>query len=321
LEFTNDSDISRDALNQIKEKVLQDQRLQQSIIPMKTSTLFRTHKTRVEFDLNADANETKQNISYIKNDENITDIVFSAKNDASVLLYKLENIIRSLEEANHITAFRIRSLKFNYQPNTFNRTIINKLASFSNKSTVNSKRIEIETQFLHSSEIQEEHGKIAAAFRKKGITVYNNTPLLPFINDSKEEIMNLAYKLRKNGIEFHHLYISGLPMQIEWEEEYPVDVNNILDIATHIRRHESGREIPRFIIRTELGEVDFGLTSTIYTTDELGRLSIAVKPYDLKYFKSMYKEYTWPEGLQFNEKNVPVTLVPGLKKTSEFLVD
>jgi L-lysine 2,3-aminomutase len=319
--LANTSDKVKEALGQIKEQAIKDQRFRQSIIPMKSASLFRTHKTRVEFDLDAPEQEISENIAYIKNDEDITDIVFSSINDASDLLYKLEKIFRRLEDVHHVTAYRLRSLNFNYEPHSYTRSKINKLGTLNKPSIVNPKRLEIETQFLHSTEISDEHGVLATQLRNKGITVYNNTPLLTFINDSMEEIKNLAYKCRENGIEFHHLYIAGLPIQEGWADEYPADVNNIIDIATYIRRHESGREVPRFIIRTVLGEVDFGLTSAISGTDDRGRLSISIKPYDIKYFRSMYPDYTWPDDLKFDDKNMPVVMVSGLKKTAKFLID
>ena len=265
--------------------------------------------------------EIKQNIVYIKKDENITDIVFSSKRDIIESLFKLSKVLKILENIHHVTAYRLRSLKFNYNPELYTRTRINKLREFSKNSIVNPKRIEIETQFLHSSHINSEHRTIANLLHKSGIRVYNNTPLLPFIKDSKEEIKNIAYKCRENGIEFHHVYIAGLPIQKQWEVEYPIDINSIIDIATFVRRYESGRGMPRFIIRTVLGEVDFGLTSTIYGTDVEGRIIISIKPYNIKYFRDMYADYSWPNDMKFDEHSQPLVLIPGLKKTPEFFID
>ena len=54
LEIANTSDTVNESLGQLKEPVLEDQRFKQTIIPMNLPTLFRTHKTRVEFDLEAE---------------------------------------------------------------------------------------------------------------------------------------------------------------------------------------------------------------------------------------------------------------------------
>ena len=90
----------------------------------------------------------------------------------------------------------------------------------------------------------------------------------------------------------------------------------MVDIATRVRRDGSGREIPRYIIRTDLGEVDFGLSSTICGTQ--ADLSITLLPYDLAYFMAMDPDFTWPEGVREDADGHPVMTVEGLMKTTAF---
>ena len=96
----------------------------------------------------------------------------------------------------------------------------------------------------------------------------------------------------------------------------PVDLYDVVDIATRVRRDGSGREIPRYIIRTALGEVDFGLSSAISGTQ--GDLSVKLLPYDLGYFMAMDPGFTWPEGVRVDDDGHPVMAVKGLMKTTEF---
>jgi lysine 2,3-aminomutase len=234
-------------------------------------------------------------------------------------MYNLKELIKILFGIEHVTAIRCRSHKFNYQPEIFSQSVLNQLGKLNDLSIVNPKRLEIETQFLHSTEFKEKHKEIAGNLRKKGITVYNNTPLLPFINDSDDEILKIAFQCRQNGIEFHHLYLTGLPIQLPWSEEYPLDVSKIIDIASNIRRYESGRSIPRFIIRSRFGEVDFGLTSEIIESDDQGRVFVKLVAYDEKYFQSIYRKFSWPEDIKIQKDGHPVLCVPGLKRTPEFL--
>ena len=81
-----------------------------------------------------------------------------------------------------------------------------------------------------------------------------------------------------------------------------------------LRRCGSGREIPAYIILTELGEVDFGLTSRYIETDEDGRVFLKLLPYSLEYYKSMVPEYSWPEDVKEDENGNPVILLKGLKQ-------
>ena len=91
---------------------------------------------------------------------------------------------------------------------------------------------------------------------------------------------------------------------------------DVIDIATKVRREGSGREVPRYIIRTPLGEVDFGLCSEIKGEGE--NLLVKLLPYELDYFKGMSPEFEWPEGVVEESDGKPVVKVVGLLKTTDF---
>jgi L-lysine 2,3-aminomutase len=183
-------------------------------------------------------------------------------------------------------------------------------------TVVNPLRLEIETQFLTADELRPEHARLARQLNNRGITVYNNTPLLGRINDTPDDIHRLAYGCRQAGIEFHHLYVAGLPVQNAWNRENPVALYDVVDIATRVRREGSGREIPRYIIRTPLGEVDFGLSSAII--GEGRDLWIKLLPYTLAHFKGLSENFSWPEGVREDEDGFPIVAVAGLLKTTAF---
>jgi L-lysine 2,3-aminomutase len=212
----------------------------------------------------------------------------------------------------------LRSLKFNYNPEVYTKGVIEKLGNLNRLTVVNPLRLEIETQFLHSSEIQPAHKRLTRALNNKGITVYNNTPLLSAVNDTADEIHQLAYACRSIGIEFHHVYVAGLPLQKKWSEKHPVDIQDVIDIATRVRRDGSGREIPRYIILTELGEVDFGLTSKMIGDN--GRVTVKLLPYDLDYFKGMDKAFSWPATVKLDQDDKPIVPVAGLTNSTDFFI-
>jgi len=194
--------------------------------------------------------------------------------------------------------------------------VIDKLADLNKLTMVNPLRLEIETQFLFADELQPRHIRLTRLLNNKGITVYNNTPLLGGINDTPEAIHHLAYGCRKAGIEFHHLYVAGLPIQDHWNTKNPVALYDVVDIATRVRREGSGREIPRYIIRTVLGEVDFGLSSTIIGKN--GNLKIKLLPYELSYYKAISPDFSWPEDIKEDTDGKPIVSITGLMKTTDF---
>jgi len=283
-----------------------------SIVPTGSATLSRVHETRVEVDPEA----MDEDLNYIRGDERITDVVVVSRTDAVEALHQIRRIVRFLEETPHVNALRLRSLAFNTAPQRYSAAVIDMLAAMNRLTMVNPLRLEIETQFLIADELQPEHTRLARRLNNKGITVYCNTPLLGRINDTPEAIHQLAYACRRAGIEFHHLYVAGMPVQERWNPENPVTLYDVIDIATRVRREGSGREVPRYIIRTVLGEVDFGLSSTILGRD--GDLSVKLLPYDLSYFTAMQPGFTWPADVSEDVDGKPVVPVAGLLKTTAF---
>ncbi len=308
------AETDRKHLESIQEAVVRDQRIDQSIVPTGSQMLFRIHKTRVEMDPGADELE----LDYIRENDAVTDVVIAGRKDAVDSLYPIGKLIRSLQDIPHVNAVRLRSFKFAYAPESYTLGALDRLAGLNRLTVANPLRLEIETQFLHTGEIRPEHEKLADALRRHGITVYANTPILSGINDSAEEIHRLAFACRQAGIEFHHLYVAGLPIQLSANGTCPVDVDDVLDMGTTVRREGSGREIPRYIIRTPLGEVDFGMTSRMYDRD--GEIRVTLLPYDLDYYRAMWPDFEWPDGVELDSEGRPVIPVPGLKSDTGFMV-
>ncbi|MGD2097577.1 MAG: radical SAM protein [Desulfobacterales bacterium] len=302
------------ALKKMQALTIKDQRIGSTIVPTASDTLLRAHETRVEIDATAD----DKDLEYIRQDNRITDVLISSRQDAVACLYQIGKLINHLRQIPHVNAVRLRSLKFNYEPAVYTRGVIDRLADLNRLTVVNPLRLEIETQFLHSSEIEPVHEEMLKALHDKGITVYNNTPLLANINDNAEEIHRLAFSCRQIGLEFHHLYVAGLPLQKEWNQKHPLDVATIIDIASKVRKDGSGREIPRYIILTELGEVDFGLTSKL--SAENGQMMLKLLPYELDYFKRLDPAYDWPPHVRIDTDGKPILPIDGLVNTAGFLM-
>jgi L-lysine 2,3-aminomutase len=296
----------------IWQHILKHEPLADSIVDTGTAAVSRVHETRVEIA----ADSGKDDLDYVRSDDRITDVVIVSKDDAVVSLYQIGKIIAALKEMPHVNAVRLRSLKFNYAPERYTPVVIDTLAGLNKLTMVNPLRLEIETQFLSADEIQPAHTHLTRLLNNKGITVYNNTPLLGRINDTADAIHRLAYGCRQAGIEYHHLYVAGLPIQNHWNIDNPVALYDVIDIATRVRREGSGREVPRYMIRTVLGEVDFGLSSTFVGKGET--LAVKLMPYGLSYFQAMSPDFTWPEGVSVDADGKPIVPVAGLVKTTDF---
>jgi len=296
----------------IQTRVLRDQRVRRSIVDTDLPGMARLHVTRVALD----PEKTEGALAYIRRDERITDVVLAAENDATEALFSMAAVARQLQEIPHVNAVRLRSLKFNYAPERFTPAVLDRLADLNRLTLANPLRLEIETQFLRADEVRDEHATLARRLNNRGITVYSNTPLLGGINDTAADIHKLAYRCRTAGIEFHHLYVAGLPVQDSWNPDHPVALHDVIDIASRVRREGSGREVPRYIISTALGEVDFGLNAAFSRSGD--QLAVKLQPYTRAYFRAIQPDFNWPDNIEIAADGKPVIPVLGLQKATDF---
>jgi len=305
---------STDDIETLKFIMVNERQTGPSIVDTGFANLLRHHETRVELDVHA----SQEQLDYIRSDDRITDIIISSSTDAIDSLYYIKSLIKSLKEIPHVNAVRLVSMKFNTAPKAYTRAVINTLGDLNSICVVNPLRLEIETWFTLDHEITPAHAKLARRLNNKGISVYCNTALLGGVNDGDEQIHSLAYSVRKAGLEFHHLYVAGLPIQEKWNVDHPVDSYDVVDIATKVRREGSGREIPRYIISTCLGEVDYGLTSSF--VHDNGQLKIKLGCYDVSYYKGLSENFVLPQGITTDPDGSPVVPIKGLLKTNPFPV-
>lgn len=304
---------SQAEVDQLKQELVRAcQQTGASIVNTGLASLSRVHETRVEMDTRAGEKE----MAYIMADPRITDVVIVPDTDAVDTLYDITRIIGRLRQMPHVNAVRLRSMKFATTPAAYTRGVINRLGDLNQLSVVAPLRLEIETWFIHGKDILPDHARLARQLNNKGITVYCNVPLLGGVNDQDTIIHDLAHAIRSAGLEFHHLYVAGLPIQKQWK--VPIDSYDVIDIATMVRREGSGREIPRYMILTPLGEVDYGLTSSFVGQGEGVKIKLGC--YDESYYKAMDENYVFPQGVEVGEDGLPMVIVSGLIKTNDFPV-
>ncbi len=301
-------------LQAVRAEGAKDQRFGRPVVSAGVNGIWRVHKTRLEVDVH----RWKAGIDYIRENEHVTDVVVAGEMDVIQGLREVREMAGQLRDISHVNSLRLRSLAFAENPKAYTRSVIRRLAELNSLTVTRPLRLEIETLFLHSGEFLDEHKRAAARLRRKGISVYVNTPLISEGNDNPGEIQQVAHLCRETGVEFHHVYVAGHPIQAYRNSEHPVDVDHVLDIATVVRRDGSGREIPAYIILTDLGEVDFGLSSELLEQED--GLWARLLPYDLSYFQTIDPEYDWPEGVTTDNNGRPVVRVPGLTSRTGFMV-
>ena len=174
-------------------------------------------------------------------------------------------------------------------------------------------RLEIETNVLHSSELTDAVARVVRALRLRGITVYAQTPLLGHINDNADEMLRISHACRELGIEYTTVFVAGTPLQRRWNAEHPVDLNVVIDIGTQLRCFGSGREVPRYVVRTGLGEVDFSITPRIFSLGEDGQVHVTLRPHDQAYYRALDPEFPWPPEVALDGDGHPVVPIDGVR--------
>ena len=288
-----------DKLKNIQKKFLEDQRNTRSVFSCPKG-IFRRHKTRVEIDLDEEID-----FDYIANDKQITDVIISSRKDPIDNISRLESFIKKISNFEHVFSVRVRSLKLNYSPEEYSFTLINRLGEFNIISAVTPTRLEIETQFLHPLEAKEEHKELVRRLGKKGISVYNNTPIIKNVNNRGEEMEKISKHLRYCGMEFNEVYINNLEV---------ITMNNLINMASHLRKYGSGRELPRYFLNTNLGEVNFGIDTMFFREDN--QVFAKLLSYNLELLKKIDKEFEWENVIG----EYPVVKIQGLEFEDDFML-
>jgi hypothetical protein len=82
-----------------------------------------------------------------------------------------------------------------------------------------------------------------------------------------------------------------------------------------VRKYGSGREIPRYFLRTDLGNVNFGIDTEFFKKDN--EIYAKLLPYSVDFFKEIDNSFLW-ENVKDNH---PVVKVRGLKFQDNFMLN
>jgi len=232
--------------------------LSPSLCPVPSKSVSRVHKTRVEVSLSVD----KKAFDYIEQDLDITDVVLHWKEQDDPGMETTDQIVMQLKAFSNISSVRISCREFCGKPELITEALAEKISGWNDFSIGNPFRVELETWFLLPEDIQKQHEEIAKELIQKGVNIYANVPLITRVNDQPGIIVELSDKFRHAAIEFHHLYVSGLEIQEKFNGHL-IDSQQIIDIASEVRKSCSGRQIPLYIRWTPSGEMDFGLSDLL----------------------------------------------------------
>jgi len=275
--------------------------------------LRRVHRARAELDIASSQHDMPLVLEQLAAWQQVSDVVvWSSGPDPLRRPRILARWIDGLTALPNVQAVRVRSRAAVAAPQKLDRRGLDILTAANHLGALAPLRIELELRILHASELTPLHRDLAARLRGHGVTVYANSLLLAGVNDRPQDVRGISSACRRYGIEFHHLIIAGDTGQQVWNAGRPISVQGVIDIASELRRSGSGRELPRYVVLTPLGEVDLGLTAEPTGCDDKGRARLRLLTFAACEEDSAGTWGRLPEGADVDSEGHPIVTIPGL---------
>jgi len=176
-------------------------------------------------------------IKYIKEHEEIRDVLLSGGDPLLVSDAFLEDIIKRLKAIDHVEIVRLGSRTPVTLPMRITPELCKMLAKYH--------PMWLNTQFNHPREITPESKAAVEMLADHGIPVGNQTVLLRGINDCPTIMKKLVHELVKIRCRPYYFYQCDLSRGIE---HFRTSVEKGLEIAESLRGHTSGFAVPTFIL-------------------------------------------------------------------------
>ncbi|HZX48486.1 MAG TPA: KamA family radical SAM protein [Nitrospirota bacterium] len=179
----------------------------------------------------------KKGIDYIREHDEIRDVILSGGDPLILKDRELEEILKSLKEIPHLEIIRIGTRV----PGALPQRITKKLCRMLKKYHP----LYININFIHPREITGEVADACGRLADAGIPLGSQTVLLKGINDDPETIKELMQKLLAIRVKPYYLYQADLT---RGTEHLRTHVECGLNIIKALQGQISGMAIPRFVI-------------------------------------------------------------------------
>lgn len=149
-------------------------------------------------------NDVSEGIEYIRQNEQITNVLLTGGDPLVMSTRKLEKIIRPLRKIEHVNIIRIGTKVPAFNPYRIidDHELPNMLTRYSTRH----KRIYIMTHFNHHRELTDRACLALDMLLKAGTVICNQTPILKGINSSPEELEQLMRRLSDIGVNPYYFF-------------------------------------------------------------------------------------------------------------------
>ena len=174
-------------------------------------------------------------IEYIKEHKEINNVLITGGDPLIASTSKIEPLIKSLREIEHVNIIRIGSKMLSFNP--YRVLEDPSLLDMISKYSLPEKKIYIMNHFNHPRELTPQAIKAINLVMKAGAIVTNQTPMIKGVNDSAEVLKELFEKLSFIGVPPY--YVFGC-RPTEGNKTYTVPVEEAYEIFNKARTSVSG---------------------------------------------------------------------------------
>lgn len=204
-------------------------------------SMYCRHCTRRRFAGQKDGEMKLENIDraieYIRNHEEVNDVLLSGGDAFMVSDQRIEYILKKLREIDHVQVIRFGTRTPVVMPQRVTDDLVNMLKKYH--------PIWVNTHFNHAQEITEESKKAIDRLVDAGIPVGNQSVLLKGVNDCVHVMRKLVKGLIAIRVRPYYIYQCDLSFGIE---HFRTSVSKGIEIIEGLRGHISGLAIPTFVV-------------------------------------------------------------------------
>lgn len=185
----------------------------------------------------------KESIDYIRDNEEIRDILITGGDALTLNDEYLEEIIKNLRQIKHVEIIRIGTRAPVTMPQRITKELCNMLKKYH--------PIYMNTHFNHPMEITEESKKACEMLSDAGIPLGNQAVLLNGINNNPDVMKCLNQELLKCRVKPYYIFHAK---NIKGTTHFCTSIEDGLKIMDSLRGFTSGMAIPTYIINAPKGK-------------------------------------------------------------------
>jgi lysine 2,3-aminomutase len=191
-------------------------------------------------------------IQYIKQHDEITNVLLTGGDPLVLKSSKLENIIRQLRDIEHVSIIRIGTKIPAFNPSRIVEDTA--LTEIIKKYSTEQKRIYIMTHFTHPRELTDLAVEAIGLLQKAGAIIANQMPLIKGINDQPEVLAELLAKLSFIGAVPYYIFQCRPSLG---NKPYTVPVERGYEIVEQAKALVSGlAKRVRFVMSHSTGKIE-----------------------------------------------------------------